>query len=211
MMLKLFLIEDNIRNWEVIFSIPSDSSSYYAGGNFHLEIEFSSRYPEKPPRLQMKTKIFHVNISNRGMMCIPLHSDWKPYKHTARDIIIEIQDLFDMYKGCHPNASWCLDALILYLSHRAFYGQYAKLCTQKFAQKVKKDPNESDVLFEKMFDRRDFEEELKFLTNLYVSWDQLRIFWIGYYKNSENDKCFVDCLPKDIIQKILKLIAQHVI
>ena len=34
-------------------------------------------------------------------------------------------------------------------------------------------------------------------------WSVERIVWIGYYKNQDNDSCFVDKLPKDVIKLII--------
>lgn len=41
---------------------------------------------------------------------------------------------------------------------------------------------------------------LKIVSSL--KWDTVRIIWIGFYKNDNNDSCFVDRLPKDIVLNI---------
>ena len=38
-----------------------------------------------------------------------------------------------------------------------------------------------------------------------------RIIWIGFYKNSDNNQCFIDKLPKDIIIHILQFIGKQLI
>ena len=36
-----------------------------------------------------------------------------------------------------------------------------------------------------------------------------RIIWIGFYKNSENNKCLIKTLPKDLIIHILSLLGKQ--
>ena len=51
------------------------------------------------------------------------------------------------------------------------------------------------------------------LLNIYCNYVESkieRILWIGFYKNKQNKKCFIDKLPKDIIMHILKLLGKLV-
>ena len=41
----------------------------------------------------------------------------------------------------------------------------------------------------------------------YVEWKVARVIWIGFYKNNENDACFVDMLPKDLILSVFKFLG----
>ena len=43
-------------------------------------------------------------------------------------------------------------------------------------------------------------------TNLSNEWNYQRLIWIGYHKNDDNDECFFNGMPKDIIQMILALL-----
>ena len=40
-----------------------------------------------------------------------------------------------------------------------------------------------------------------------VKWDIIRIIWIGFYKNDNNDKCLLNLLPKDVIKHIVKFVG----
>ena len=42
----------------------------------------------------------------------------------------------------------------------------------------------------------------------YIEWDVERIIWIAFYKNNENNQCFVHQLPKDLIKHVLKFLGK---
>lgn len=60
--------EDNLMLWEAVIYGPIDT--IWEGGTFRLQIEFEDDYPQKPPKLQFRTKLFHPNIYNDGKICI---------------------------------------------------------------------------------------------------------------------------------------------
>ena len=66
------LVDDCLKNWNVTIIGPKDSP--YEGGFFVVNIDFSDCYPFKYPKLQFKTKIFHLNIDNaNGRICDCTH------------------------------------------------------------------------------------------------------------------------------------------
>ena len=48
---------------------------------FQVRIDFPREYPLKPPTLRFTTKIYHPNVREDGLVCLPLISNenWKPY------------------------------------------------------------------------------------------------------------------------------------
>lgn len=48
---------------------------------FQVRIDFPREYPFKPPTLRFTTKIYHPNVREDGLVCLPLISNenWKPY------------------------------------------------------------------------------------------------------------------------------------
>ncbi|VDM27650.1 unnamed protein product [Toxocara canis] len=52
----------------------------YNEGAFRLRITFPSDYPFRPPHFRFMTSIYHPNIDEKGMMCLPLlqYDNWKP-------------------------------------------------------------------------------------------------------------------------------------
>ena len=61
---------DNIYLWDAVIMGPSNSP--YAGGMFHMEIQFPVDYPFKPPYIKSLTKIYHPNINPEGGICLDI-------------------------------------------------------------------------------------------------------------------------------------------
>ena len=40
-----------------------------------------------------------------------------------------------------------------------------------------------------------------------VDWKLIRLIWIAFYKNEENNACFIDRIPKDVVKHIIKFIG----
>ena len=49
----------------------------YAGGVFRVKLTFGADFPQAPPKGIMLTKIFHLNVSAAGEICVyTLKTDW---------------------------------------------------------------------------------------------------------------------------------------
>ena len=51
-----------------------------------------------------------------------------------------------------------------------------------------------------------------FHLNIYINYIESfveRIIWIGFYKNTENNKCLIKTLPKDLVIYILDLLGKQ--
>ncbi|KAF9447467.1 ubiquitin-conjugating enzyme, partial [Macrolepiota fuliginosa MF-IS2] len=69
--------EDNLHVWRG--TIPGPEGSVYEGGVFNLEICLPADYPFSAPRVTFKTRIYHMNISETGSICIDiLKTNWSP-------------------------------------------------------------------------------------------------------------------------------------
>ncbi|KAF8965467.1 ubiquitin-conjugating enzyme/RWD-like protein [Flammula alnicola] len=69
--------EKNLNIWKG--SIPGPQGSVYEGGMFDVEIVLPSDYPFSAPKVLFKTRIYHMNISEQGNICIDiLKQNWSP-------------------------------------------------------------------------------------------------------------------------------------
>uniref|UniRef100_A0AC35UBX7 UBIQUITIN_CONJUGAT_2 domain-containing protein n=1 Tax=Rhabditophanes sp. KR3021 TaxID=114890 RepID=A0AC35UBX7_9BILA len=53
-------IDDNIMHWDAIIFGPPGTP--FADGVFKLNIDFTEEYPNKPPVVKFKSKMYHPNI-----------------------------------------------------------------------------------------------------------------------------------------------------
>ncbi|KAF5391243.1 hypothetical protein D9757_003015 [Collybiopsis confluens] len=75
--MKLTPSDDNLFLWKG--QIPGPEGSVYEGGVFKLDVILASDYPFTAPRVTFKTRIYHMNISDRGDLCIDiLKHTWSP-------------------------------------------------------------------------------------------------------------------------------------
>ncbi|KAF9261072.1 hypothetical protein L218DRAFT_981001 [Marasmius fiardii PR-910] len=69
--------EDNLFLWKG--TIPGPEGSVYEGGVFNVDVILSPDYPFSAPKVSFKTRIYHMNISDRGDICIDiLKHNWSP-------------------------------------------------------------------------------------------------------------------------------------
>ncbi|KAK0477727.1 ubiquitin-conjugating enzyme/RWD-like protein [Armillaria luteobubalina] len=68
---------DDLHLWKG--SLPGPEGSVYEGGSFDVDIVLAQDYPFTAPRVVFKTRIYHMNISDQGNICIDiLKNTWSP-------------------------------------------------------------------------------------------------------------------------------------
>ncbi|KAF8066887.1 ubiquitin-conjugating enzyme/RWD-like protein [Lyophyllum atratum] len=69
--------DDSLYLWKG--SIPGPEGSVYENGVFEFEVALAPDYPFSAPRVVFKTRIYHMNISEQGNICIDiLKHNWSP-------------------------------------------------------------------------------------------------------------------------------------
>lgn len=67
---RVYLKGDDMKYW--VASIDGPRNTPYEGGEFLLFIFFEDGYPQKPPLFVMHTKVFHVNVTEKGFICLDI-------------------------------------------------------------------------------------------------------------------------------------------
>lgn len=79
---------NNIKQWLVEIEVPN--STFYDNDLFQLEFNFNDVYPLYPPKVVMKTQIFHPCVDKHGMVYLDIIKKNYNTFVTIRDIIEEI-------------------------------------------------------------------------------------------------------------------------
>ena len=107
---------DNIMKWGAVIFGPEDTA--WEGGTFHLTIDFTDEYPNKPPIVRFVSKMFHPNIYADGAICLDiLQNQWSPI-YDVSAILTSIQSLL---ADPNPNSPANAEASRLYIENRREY------------------------------------------------------------------------------------------
>lgn len=118
----------NMTHWIGHIDGPKDTP--YAGGRFHLNIEFPPAYPIKPPEVRFTTPVYHPNISTNGEICLDiLHSQWSPAL-TVSNLLISLCSLLS---DPNPEHGLNRDALQLYRTDKVKYNETVRDWVRTYA------------------------------------------------------------------------------
>jgi len=121
-------INTDLFKWRATIIGPPGSP--YAGGQFHLSIQFPPDYPFKPPKFTFTNKIYHPNINANGAICLDiLKSQWSPAL-TVTKVLLSICSLLT---DPNPEDPLVPEIAKLYKTDRKQYDKVAKDWTKKYA------------------------------------------------------------------------------
>lgn len=121
-------VGEDLFDWEGAIVAPSDSP--YAGGIFHLRIQFPTDYPFKAPKVYFTTKIYHPNINSAGGICLDILKDqWSPALSVSKVLLSILSLLTDP----NPDDPLVPDIAREYKYDRVAYDQKAREWTMKYA------------------------------------------------------------------------------
>ena len=120
--------KNNLYEWQATIIGPTNSP--YAGGIFNLKINFTDKYPFKPPRVKFITKIYHPNIDSVGNICLDiLNVNWSPVISVTK-LLLSISSLLT---DPNPNDPLSKEAADLYLKDRQKFDYIARSFTIRYA------------------------------------------------------------------------------
>ncbi|KAH7825914.1 putative signal peptidase I [Monocercomonoides exilis] len=121
----------NIFKWNVTIAGPAGTP--YAGGQFHMLVEFPPDYPFSPPKLTFTHKIYHPNVKKDGShICADGldQTDWKAGMKTL-DLIILVYNLLKTPNPGHPVEE---DIAMEFNEKPAQFAQTARQWTANYAK-----------------------------------------------------------------------------
>ena len=84
----------NPNNFRIfLVSIKGPSDTPYEGGTFEADLMLPEDYPMSPPKILMRTQIWHPNIDGQGRICLDiLKNNWTPALQ-IRAVLLSLQAL----------------------------------------------------------------------------------------------------------------------
>ena len=123
----------NMFLWNALIRAPKNSP--YSGYMFKFEIIFPSDYPNSAPKVTCKTKIYHMNISENGDVCVSSIKDGNKWK-TARDISTVLLSIFIIFSKPNPQSPYRSDIAEQYQNKYEDYEKAVKDHCAKNAIKI---------------------------------------------------------------------------
>ncbi|KAF5366229.1 hypothetical protein D9758_005769 [Tetrapyrgos nigripes] len=121
--------EDNLFLWKG--TIPGPEGSVYEGGVFNVEVQLSGDYPFTSPKVVFKTRIYHMNISDRGDICIDiLKHNWSP----ALSLFKVMLSLSSLLTDPNPKDPLVSGIANQYITNRKLHDNTARQWTELYAK-----------------------------------------------------------------------------
>ncbi|KAF8559468.1 hypothetical protein OG21DRAFT_1480811 [Imleria badia] len=120
--------QDSLYRWKA--TIPGPQGSPYEGGVFNVDIQLAPDYPFSAPKVTFATRIYHMNISDKGSICIDiLKQNWSP----ALSLFKVMLSLSSLLTDPNPHDPLVPAIATEYMRNRAQHDRTAKRWTELYA------------------------------------------------------------------------------
>ncbi|KAI6044516.1 ubiquitin-conjugating enzyme/RWD-like protein [Pisolithus marmoratus] len=112
-------------------TIPGPQGSPYEGGVFNIDIQLNPDYPFSAPKVTFATRIYHMNISDKGGICIDiLKQNWSP----ALSLFKVMLSLSSLLTDPNPHDPLVPSIATEYMRNRQQHDRTAKRWTELYAR-----------------------------------------------------------------------------
>ncbi|KAL4063703.1 ubiquitin-conjugating enzyme/RWD-like protein [Scleroderma yunnanense] len=120
---------DSLYRWKG--TIPGPQGSPYEGGLFNVDIQLGADYPFSAPKVTFATRIYHMNISEKGGICIDiLKQNWSP----ALSLFKVMLSLSSLLTDPNPQDPLVPSIATEYMRNRQQHDRTARRWTELYAQ-----------------------------------------------------------------------------
>ncbi|KIM54697.1 hypothetical protein SCLCIDRAFT_136168 [Scleroderma citrinum Foug A] len=120
--------QDSLYRWKG--TIPGPQGSPYEGGVFNVDIQLGADYPFSAPKVTFATRIYHMNISEKGGICIDiLKQNWSP----ALSLFKVILSLSSLLTDPNPQDPLVPSIATEYIRNRQQHDRTARRWTELYA------------------------------------------------------------------------------
>lgn len=133
--LGISLSEDitDLYHWTAYINGPTGSP--YEGHKFEIDIKIPGDFPFKPPLMTFKTKIYHCNINEAGVVCLDILKDqWSPALTIANTLL----SVSSLLSDPNPNDPLVGEIAQLLKTNKQSHDAKAKEYTKKHAIPITK-------------------------------------------------------------------------
>ena len=82
------MVDENMYHWKVLLNGPQDS--LYEGYQFELDVKLPNDYPFSAPKVKFVTPIQHVNVNERGDICLDILKDKWAASQNIKTVMLSI-------------------------------------------------------------------------------------------------------------------------
>ena len=119
--------KDDVFHWQITMLGPQDTP--YANGLFYLTADFPDDYPNHGPEVKFKNKMYHLNVSNNGHVCISTLNKWVP--GTTMSEVLSL--IFALFYKQNPKDPYDAKMAELFVKDKKTFDENARKYTREYA------------------------------------------------------------------------------